>query len=30
MNGANPYFSPNSDGVKDSLNVKVIAETSEP
>jgi gliding motility-associated-like protein len=27
---ADPYFSPNSDGVKDSLNFKVIAETSEP
>jgi hypothetical protein len=25
-----PYFSPNADGVKDSLNFKVIAETSEP
>ncbi|MBT9547442.1 MAG: hypothetical protein IV090_18760 [Candidatus Sericytochromatia bacterium] len=24
-----PYFSPNADGVKDSLNFKVIAETSE-
>ncbi len=26
---ADPYFSPNGDGVKDSLNFKVIAETSE-
>ena len=25
-----PYFSPNADGVKDSLNFKVIAETGEP
>ncbi|MBT9547440.1 MAG: hypothetical protein IV090_18750 [Candidatus Sericytochromatia bacterium] len=25
-----PYFSPNADGVKDNLNFKVIAETSEP
>ncbi len=25
-----PYFTPNGDGVKDSLNLKVIAETSEP
>jgi hypothetical protein len=25
-----PYFSPNGDGVKDSLNFNVIAETSEP
>ena len=27
---ADPYFSPNGDGVKDSLNFNVIAETSEP